>query len=308
MPLVSVIVNAHNGARTLAQTLDSVAAQQLQDREIIFWDDASSDDTAAIAQGHAAQGLRYHRTPGDRPLGLGAARQAAIEVAQGDWIAFIDQDDLWLPGTLAAMVAAAGDDPAVGMVYGRAVRFWPDGREVDFDLRHEFTALPEGRIFDRLFTESCFICISAAMFRRSAVLAVGPIPAHIRIVPDYFLFLEIAHRWQVRAVQGVVCRYRMHLTSMSHATRGRMQEEIIALIDRWQPEIGPELAGWRRQVHATVLAVEELRRAGLRRAGWQRLLRQGSLPFLLSRPVVWLGRALHRRLVQPQWRRQVAGS
>jgi hypothetical protein len=87
-----------------------------------------------------------------------------------------------------------------------------------------------------------------------------------------------------------------------------MQEEIIALIDRWQPEIGPELAGWRRQVHATVLAVEELRRAGLRRAGWQRLLRQGSLPFLLSRPVVWLGRALHRRLVQPQWRRQVAGS
>ena len=181
MPLVSVIVNAHNGSRTLAETLDSVVSQTLRDIEIVFWDDASTDDTAAIAQRYAAHGLRYFKTPGGRALGLGAARQAAIQVAQGDWIAFIDQDDLWLPHSLAALVARGTPDAAVGMVYGRAVRFWPDGREVDFDHQHEFTALPEGQLFQRLFTESCFICISATLFRREAVLAAGAIPADIRV-------------------------------------------------------------------------------------------------------------------------------
>lgn len=303
MPLVSVIVNAHNGSRTLAETLDSVVSQTLRDIEIVFWDDASTDDTAAIAQRYAAHGLRYFKTPGGRALGLGAARQAAIQVAQGDWIAFIDQDDLWLPHSLAALVARGTPDAAVGMVYGRAVRFWPDGREVDFDHQHEFTALPEGQLFQRLFTESCFICISATLFRREAVLAAGAIPADIRIIPDYFLFLEIAYRWQVRAVQGMVCRYRMHATSMSHATRGRMQIEVLSLIDRWQHAISPALAGRRRRVHATVLAVEELRRADLRREGWQRLLREGSLPFLLSRPFAWAMREARRRLFQPLWRR-----
>lgn len=303
MPLVSVIVNAHNGSRTLAETLDSVVGQTLRDIEIVFWDDASTDDTAAIAQRYSPHGLRYFKTAGNRALGLGAARQAAIQVAQGDWIAFIDQDDLWLPGALAALVAQGSGDAAVGMVYGRAVRFWPDGRQVDFDHRHEFTALPEGELFQRLFTESCFICISATLFRRQAVLAAGAIPADIRIIPDYFLFLEIAHRWRVRAVQQVVCRYRMHATSMTHATRGRMQIEVLSLIDRWQHAISPALAGQRRRVHATVLAVEEIRRADHRREGWRRLLREGSLPFLLSRPLAWAVREVRRRLFQPQWRR-----
>jgi glycosyltransferase involved in cell wall biosynthesis len=299
MPLVSVIVNACNGAKTLAQTLDSIVAQSFRDFEIVLWDDSSEDGTARIAASYADRGLRYFRSPGIRSLGLGAARQAAIDVARGEWIAFIDQDDIWLPRALERQVALGASDARVGLVYGRAVRFWPDGRERDFDHLHEFSALPEGALFQRLWTDSCFICISATLMRRSAVEEAGEIPPEITIIPDYFLFLGIARHWQVRAVQEVVCRYRMHAGNATHETRGRMQVEVLSLIDRWQHDIPPGVAKWRRKVHSTVLAVEELRRTGNRRKGLHRLVSKGSMRFLFSRPFVWAARGLRRKLLRP---------
>ena len=304
MPLVSVIINAHNGAKTLVQTLDSIVAQTLTDYEIVFWDDGSSDDSASIAARYADRGLRYFRSPEPRPLGLGAARQEALGVARGEWVAFLDQDDVWLPRALERQAALAQSHPRVGMVYGRAVRFWPDGRERDFDHIHEFDTLPEGSLFQRLWKESCFICISATLMRREAVQEAGPIPAEIRIIPDYFLYLGIARRWEVRAVQEVVCRYRMHAGNMTHETRGRMQTEVLFLIDRWQKDIDPVVARRRRRVHSTVLAVEEMRRPGLRFKGLQRLFLQGSVPFLLSRPFAWAVRGLRRRVSTPFWMRR----
>ena len=62
-----------------------------------------------------------------------------------------------MPAKLERQLERAGPDPTVGLVYGRAVAFWPSGRKRDFDRRHEFTALPEGDIFRQLFTDSCFM-------------------------------------------------------------------------------------------------------------------------------------------------------
>ncbi|HXF78956.1 MAG TPA: glycosyltransferase [Usitatibacter sp.] len=301
MPFMSVIVNAHNGAATLEQTLESILAQTFSDYEIVLWDDASSDDTPRIAARYAARGLRYFRSPGERALGLGAARQEALGVARGEWVAFLDQDDVWLPRNLEMQVALARSDPRVGLVYGRAVRFWPDGAERDFDHLHEFAALPEGALFERLWRESCFICISATLMRRQAAIDAGPIPPEITIIPDYFLYLGIARRWDVRAVQEVVCRYRMHAGNATPKTRARMQTEVLFLIDRWRQDIDPRLARRRMQVHSTVLAVEEMRRPGRRIEGLRRLLREGSVPFLLSRPFAWAYRALRRKLTTPYW-------
>lgn len=303
MPLVSVIVNAYNGAKTLSETLDSIFAQTFTDFEVIFWDDASSDDTAMIAGAYASHRVKYFRSPGSQPLGLGAVRQAAIHVACGEWIAFVDQDDIWLPRNLERQMSIAMSDSKIGMVYGRAVRFWPDGQERDFDKVNEYRQLPEGNLFEQLWVDCCFICISASIMRREAVHVAGEIPSEITIVPDYFLYLGIARHWQVRAVQEVVCRYRMHLGNTTLRTRMRMQVETLLLIDRWQHETNPGVARRRRRVHSTVLAVEELRRQGDRIAGLRRLLYDGSLLFLLSRPLVWAGRSLRRRFWRPFWQR-----
>src|SRR5690242_13304217 len=98
MPQVSVIINVRDGASTLRAALDSVLGQTFRDWELIVWDDCSSDDSGSIVAGYRDPRIRYILSP--EPVSLGRARQLAIEQASGEWIAFLDQDDIWLPRKL----------------------------------------------------------------------------------------------------------------------------------------------------------------------------------------------------------------
>ena len=91
----------------------------------------------------------------------------------------------------------------------------PLGYKRDYDQAHEFTPLPEGDIFSELFRSACFIAMSSAVLRRSAVEEVGGIPEWVEIAPDYYLYIAIARRYPARAVQEVVCWYRMHGSNLS---------------------------------------------------------------------------------------------
>jgi GT2 family glycosyltransferase len=274
-----------------------VRAQTFGDWELVFWDNASTDETAQIAGAFGDPRLRYFRSPELMPLGQ--ARKLAIAEARGEWLAFLDHDDVWLPEKLELQLAL--EDPAVGIIYGRAVSFSASRRERDFDHRHEFAPLPQGELFDRLFNESCFIAMSSAMMRRSFVQEVGEVPDWVHLITDYYLHLELARRWRVRAVQRVICRYRIHPTSLSFVGAIRMHHEALRLIDRWRDAVGPDVAERRRRVHETALAVEEMAQEGSRLAGLARLFARGSVPYLLSRPFVWAFRATRRRIHRPNW-------
>src|SRR5437764_2385 len=115
----------------------------------------------------------------------------------------------WHVGTGHVYRDIFSSGPSLGY-NGGLIFFAYCGMRRDFDHRHEFEYLPEGEIFEKLFTDACFISMSSAFFRRSAIDEVGGIPAHIRMIPDYFLYLSVARRHPVRAVQDVVCYYRMH--------------------------------------------------------------------------------------------------
>src|SRR5271169_200915 len=135
MPLVSVIMNIHNGAAFLREALDSVMAQTFTDWELIVWDDCSTDDSAQIVAGYKDPRVRYFLSPEETPLGK--ARDGAIRQARGEWLAFLDQDDLWTPTKLEKQMALAAAQ--VGIIYGRAVLFYPNGHKHDYDQAHEFT-------------------------------------------------------------------------------------------------------------------------------------------------------------------------
>ena len=183
----------------------------------------------------AIPGSATFSRPKDVPLGK--ARDDAIRQATGEWIAFLDQDDIWLPAKLEKQIALTQE--GVALIYGRTVRFYPSGLERDYDQSHEYQLLPEGDIFTQLFTQSCFIAMSSAIFRRSAIKAIGGIPDTIQIVPDYYLYVAVANRYQVRAVQEVVCRYRMHSDSMSHTVALAMHREALWMIESWSEELHP---------------------------------------------------------------------
>src|SRR5437016_12782778 len=101
-PKVSVIVNCHNGAQYLREAVDSVYRQQFQDWEIVFWDNASTDGSETVVR---VYDHRLRRFRGSEFLPLGAARNAALAVARGDFIAFLDADDVWLPDKLTRQLA-----------------------------------------------------------------------------------------------------------------------------------------------------------------------------------------------------------
>ncbi len=173
MPLVSIIMNVRNGAAFLREALDSVMGQTLGDWELIVWDDCSTDDSAKVIGEYDDKRIRYFLSPEDVPLGK--ARDLAIRQAAGEWLAFLDQDDIWLPHKLEKQMSLAED--GVGIIYGRTVLFYSEHRDLrDYDYAHEFTRLPEGDIFAKLFRDGCFIAMSSAVLRGSAVAEWGGSP------------------------------------------------------------------------------------------------------------------------------------
>jgi glycosyltransferase involved in cell wall biosynthesis len=299
MPLVSIIMNVRNGAATLREAIDSALAQTFADWELIVWDDRSTDNSAQIVSEYRDPRIRYFPSPEDVPLGK--ARSQAIRQTTGEWIAFLDQDDVWLPHKLEKQMALADQD--VGLIYGRTIRFYPGGMERDYDHAHEYELLPDGDIFTQLFTQSCFIAMSSAVFRRSAIEAIGGIPETIQIIPDYYLYVAVARRYPVRAVQTAVCRYRMHLGSMSQVAAMQMNHEVLWLIDHWAGDLDPEVVKRCRQRHQTAIALEEMRSLPTLRTGAVRLLTQGSVSSQVKRPFAFAFHVMRRKVRRPYWRK-----
>lgn len=298
MPSVSVILNVRNGAFTLREALDSILEQTFSDWELIVWDDRSTDESAEIIAAYKDPRIRYFLSPDE--TSLGQARSHAIRQATGEWLAFIDQDDIWLPHKLESQMAVVQD--GVGLIYGRTVRFYPGGLERDYDQQHEFELLPEGDIFRQLFTQSCFIAMSSAVFRRTAVEGVGGIPAMIRLVPDYWLYVAVARRYAVRAVQQVVCRYRMHAANTSRLAAVEMNLEVLWLINQWADNLDPQIVSLCRKRHLTAIALQEMRTPKTAAAGLARLLTEGSVGQQLARPWMFAFHIVRRNLRRPYWR------
>ena len=96
-PLVSIIMNCYNGEKFLKEAIDSIYAQTYSNWEIIFWDNASTDDSACIAKSYDDR-LKYHLAQETTPLG--EARDLALKKINGKYISFLDCDDIWLPKKL----------------------------------------------------------------------------------------------------------------------------------------------------------------------------------------------------------------
>jgi glycosyltransferase involved in cell wall biosynthesis len=300
MPLVSVIINVLNGAATLPEAVDSVLTQTFSDWELIVWDDCSTDGSGEILSGYVDGRIRYVRS--EEQVALGKARQRAIELARGEWVAFLDQDDIWLPHKLERQLALARDKSDIALLYGRTVRFYPGGAERDYDQAHEYTFLPEGDIFEELFSNSCFIAMSSAVFRRSALREIGGIPDSITIIPDYYLYTAIARRFPAAALQEVVCRYRMHEGNTSRVTAMEVQQEALQLMDMWQGAVAPEILARCRKRHCTEIALVEMRQPSTFLRGCWRLLAEGSVTSQMLRPFYFVFHLVRRSVRPPYWK------
>src|SRR5574341_1361744 len=148
-PLVSVIVPTHNRAGLLGEALDSVFAQQgageLFDLDVIVVDDASSDHPAGVVSRYpSARCIRL-----DENRGLSGARNVGLEAARGSYVAFLDDDDLWLPRKLKLQVAALERTPAAGVAYSQYYVRSRGGKAI---LMPEAGTAPSGWVLPAMLT------------------------------------------------------------------------------------------------------------------------------------------------------------
>jgi glycosyltransferase involved in cell wall biosynthesis len=208
--LVSIIMNCYNSDRFLKEAIDSVYAQTYSSWEIIFWDNASTDHSADIAQSYGDK-VKYYLSPENTPLG--EARNKALKKATGKYVAFLDCDDLYLPNKLQSQIQLM-DNNDYALCYGSAIIINEDGKEI----RRVAVKNKSGYRFGMLL-KHYEINMQSVIIRRS-ILAEEKINfiTHLKYNPDYNLFMTIASRYQVGVIKDCIVKYRVWGESLSNKT------------------------------------------------------------------------------------------
>ncbi|MGA3332611.1 MAG: glycosyltransferase [Terracidiphilus sp.] len=147
--LVSVTIPFYNAERFLQETIESVLAQSYATWELLLVDDGSSDGSSAIAQAYAARSpdkIFYLEHPGHRNLGVNAARNLGARHSRGEFMAFLDSDDIWLPAKLEVNVASMVDHPEAGFLFGPTEYWYEWDPEGNSHRKNEVPTVAPGEI------------------------------------------------------------------------------------------------------------------------------------------------------------------
>jgi glycosyltransferase involved in cell wall biosynthesis len=183
MSLISVIIPTYNRSAFLKEAIESVLKQTYQPFELIVVDDGSTDDTAEVLSCYAGK-ISIFSIPHGGPS---AARNHGIQAARGDYIAFLDSDDFWLPGKLAAQMRFFHSNPEARICQTEEI--WVrNGVRVNPRQKHKKYS---GWIFDKCLP-LCVVSPSAVMLHRSVFTRVGIFDETFPACEDYDLWLRIA--------------------------------------------------------------------------------------------------------------------
>jgi glycosyltransferase involved in cell wall biosynthesis len=244
---ISVVIPAYNSATYLKDALNSVLSQTFKSHEIILVDDGSTDQTEEIARSYGDQ-IRYIK---QKNQGSAAARNTGIHEATGDWVAFLDSDDLMLPDRLRKQVALIPASSNLAVVYSGFSYLYPNG------AIKEMPAFPAKELWPALRYRTP-ILPSTSIVRRSALLEIGgfnPGPRS-RLIEDWDLWFRLIRRYSVNAFQDVpesLVLYRDLPNSLSKSVMP-MAFNSLHLLDT---SLLDDLSGitkiiWKRKIEARI--------------------------------------------------------
>jgi glycosyltransferase involved in cell wall biosynthesis len=228
--LVSVIMPAYNAGRHVAESVRSVQAQTFGRWELIIVDDGSTDDTREVVQSLANTDarVRYVRRPNG---GQAAARNTGLAEARGPLVAFLDADDLWLPGKLAAQLDVL-EAKGVDLVYTDGYIFSDDGAASAEERFHIVPGETRGvEMFRTLFTSNRIGTLSV-LVKRSALDAVGLFDEDraYQNCEDYDLWMRLAKNGaSFYGMTEKLMRYRRHAAATTH-TASKLLTPMLAVI------------------------------------------------------------------------------
>jgi glycosyltransferase involved in cell wall biosynthesis len=241
--LVSISIPFLNSESFLAEAVESVLAQSYSQWELFLVDDGSKDRSIEIARDYTRrypENISYLQHPEHRNRGVASARNLGAQKSRGEYLSFLDSDDVWLPKKLEHQVAMMVAHPAAALVYGSS-EYWYDWDESSNHHEHNYVpALAPG---DKLYFPPTLLqitypfgaygspCPSSFLVRRSSFDAVGGFietfnPDSFQLYEDTAFLSKIYMYGPVFVSSLCADRYRCHAGSMWHRLKGTTREEL----------------------------------------------------------------------------------
>ena len=244
LPTVSAVIPAYNAADTIERALDSVYAQTYPNIiEVIVVDDGSTDATAQVIRDKFPDVILIQQENG----GNAAARNAGVDVAIGEYIAFLDADDEWLPDKIAYQVSFLRMHHGCAVLLTRAYVHSDRARSFLFGLGAQDGArfLTYGDWFSRTAFRRFLPCCSSWVVRRDAFLALGGFDTRLRCAVDWQMLLRACG--QGHGVAGLLrplFRHHAQANSVSrgHESEARVSDTVLSIMRRQDPSSGAEWA------------------------------------------------------------------
>jgi glycosyltransferase involved in cell wall biosynthesis len=208
------VIPAYNAEKHIAEAIDSALSQTFSELEVIVVDDGSTDSTGHVATAYGEH-VRYRR---QQNRGSGAACGTGVELATGEWIAFLDADDAWTPDKLRLQL----EECKTFAISHTDMYYFGEGLPGDV-LKSGVSRLERGHVLEPLLLHN-FIAKSSVLVRRDVFLEAGGFPSRYHTVEDWPLWLSICARYELGCVDLPLLRYRVHKSSKSMSARKTMSD------------------------------------------------------------------------------------
>jgi len=231
MPTVSVIIPAYNAEKTILETIESLQKQTFTDFEIIVINDGSTDSTVELLSKISDLRLKVYTFPNG---GLPVARNRGIEKATGEFITFIDADDLWTPDKLESQVTALQQNPEAGVAYS-----WTAFINEHSEYMYAWEPLyHQGNVYPQLLIRNFISSGSNLMVRREFIEAAGKFDATLKSVEDWDYYLRLAALCPFVLVPKYQILYRR--SSQSMTSKVDVMEKYILIVTERAFQLAPE--------------------------------------------------------------------
>jgi len=231
MPKVSVIILTYESVKFVREAIESVLAQTYRDYEVIVVDGGSTDGTREVlnSYGNRIQAINQNGK------GISNARNVGLLTSKGEYITFVDSDDLWLPNKLEVQVKFLDEkQPVLGLIYSDAF-FFPEkniSKFMDIKFRNkrafQIGKPRRGKVLRELFKTGNFIPASTVMVRKLCFERVGLFDESLAVSEDIDMWMRIAESFEIDYHDAVLAKIRLHAGSVCH-DRKRLLLGIAAL-------------------------------------------------------------------------------
>ena len=225
---ISICIPTYNRRKYLKETIESVLAQTYKDYEIVIVDDGSTDGTEQVLK-EAGYPVRYYW---QQNSGDAAARNKLVELAQGQYIAFLDSDDLLIPDAIERMTRAVAAESKEVIVYGPYLRIDENGQVFGKCKRKLYSGNITGRLFQDILIHSC-----GSMLPKRTLEEAGGFDTSLPVCSDYDLWLRLSLKYRFIALPEPTFKRRRHSGNLSlRSTQNRITE--LKVLERFYYERG----------------------------------------------------------------------